>query len=79
MATNKRYNPALQKMRLGSASPAAVDPALNSYVLMLLRSMPISGIDTKERPTVRPTTCLSPRTVLLCFHIVSLYVHGHLD
>jgi hypothetical protein len=53
MATNKRYNPALQKMRLGSASPAAVDPALNSYVLMLLRSKPIGGIDSKERPTVR--------------------------
>eukprot|EP00892_Ulva_mutabilis_P007551 jgi/Ulvmu1/5168/UM021_0185.1 len=51
MATNKRYNPALQKMRLQSASATAVDPALNSYVLMLLRANTISGIDAKERPT----------------------------
>jgi hypothetical protein len=52
MAQNKRYNPALQKMRLTSTTPQPVDPALNSYVLMLLRSSPIAGIDTKERPTV---------------------------
>ena len=68
MATNKRYNPALQKMRLGSVSPAAVDPALNSYVLMLLRQMPISGIDSKERPTVSATASFV--TYATCKHMI---------
>ena len=37
----------------------SVDPALNSYVLMLLRSAPIAGIDDKSKPVVRATHFLS--------------------
>lgn len=74
MATNKRYNPALQKMRLGSASPAAVDPALNSYVLMMLRQMPISGIDSKERPTVCAPGALA--TYIWCIYINIMLLGG---
>jgi hypothetical protein len=53
MAQNKKYSAHLQKLRMSGASIPSVDPALNSYVLMLLRANPISAIDDKSQPAVR--------------------------
>lgn len=55
MAQNKKYSAHLQKLRMSGASAPNVDPALNSYVLMALRSNPITAIDEKNKPAVRGT------------------------
>lgn len=57
MAQNKKYSAHLQKLRMSGASIPGVDPALNSYVLMLLRSNQISAIDDKNKPAVRTSAC----------------------
>lgn len=56
MAQNKKYSVHLQKLRMSSINIPSVDPALNSYMLMLLRSNPNSAIDDKSKPAV---CCLS--------------------
>ena len=53
MAQNKKYSAHLQKLRMSGSSVPGVDPALNSYVLMALRSNPIAALDEKNKPAVR--------------------------
>jgi hypothetical protein len=54
MAQNKKYSASLQKLRMQGSNVPDVDPALNSYILMLLRSSPVNAIDAKDQPVVRP-------------------------